>query len=266
MMQRLMLEFKLVTTPSRGSITIGVLFYEGRERPYDEQLAREINRYQVVPREPDYEPGPPRNIQQLIEDFIRTPIRRERLGQAFAVPLRTRLDYTATARRSMLIPELPHVFTDPPYAAEMHRPLDNSVFGDAISTGLANLERLRYLRLNDPHTAIDDVNQMSNLIAAGLQVPQELLSPPVPVEPVTTMADVPSWLRAGVWVRSNSKDLFAQVIETENNVLIQGPFVRIKHWRGASAGMPLRLFLRHWVQGEKPPEPLSRYERIIRGI
>ena len=255
-------------TSVRGEITLGVRFYDDREHPYDERLAREIQRYQVVPREPEPERGPPRSIQQIVEDFIYSPISRERIGQALAAPLRARLDYTATARRSLLIPELPRsLVVDPPYASGVHRPLDNSVFGDSLMTGLANLEQFNSeFSRADLHTALDNIHHMSLAFAGMLQVPQELLAPPVPVEPSVTMADVPSWLKVGVWVRSNSKDLFAQVLEIEDNILIRGPFVRIKHWRSSSAGVPLKLFLNHWVQCEKPPEPLNRYERIIRGI
>jgi hypothetical protein len=235
-----------------GEITLGVQFYDDRERPYDENLAREVQRYQVVQREPEPERGPPRSIQQLLEDFINTPITRVRVGQAFAAPIRNRLDYVSTARRSMLV-------LDPPYDFRMHRQLDNARLGDAVHQPLP-------LSQESLHTALEDIAQISRMFADILQVPQELLQPPVPVEPLSTMADVPKWLKAGVWVKSNSKDSFAQVLEIEDNVMINGPFVRIKHWRSCSVGVPLKLFLSHWVQCEKPTEPLSRYERIIRGI
>jgi hypothetical protein len=241
-----------LTRDRHGEITLGVQFYEDRERPYDENLTKEVQRYQVVPREPEPEPGPPRSIQQLIEDFVNTPITRVRFGQAVAAPIRNRLDYVSTARRSILV-------LDPPYDFRVHHPLDNALLGDAVHHPLP-------LSQESLHTALDDPTQVGRLFAERLQVPQQLLQSPVPVDPLPTMADVPTWLKAGVWVKSNSKDSFAQVLEIEDNVMINGPFVCIKHWRSSSVGLPLRLFLTNWTQCEKPAEPLSRYERIIKGI
>lgn len=239
-------------TLNRGAITLGVQFYYDRERPYDERLAREIQWYQVVPREPEPEPTPPRSFDQIINDCINSPISRVRLGQSMAAPLRNRLDYTATARRTFLA-EIPNVVADPPYSSGIHSPLSNDQYGDSFAQDLANLQRT---------------------IAAGLQVPEELLSGhrrdvsmgcSVRQPKTATLQDVPKWIKPGVWV--TCKDMYATIEEIFDEAVIREPLVKFKLWRRAAvAALPLGAFLSNWVQCEKPADPTSRYERIIKGI
>jgi hypothetical protein len=176
-------------------ITLGVQFYEDRDSTYDEQLARETHSYRVVPREPDPDPRPPRDIHQILEEYINTPPGRVPLGHAFANPIRRGIDYVSTARRSMIL-------MDPPYDYGIHRPLGNNILGGAVSHISAIQTPLDRGAIR---TIEDEVTEMGRLIALGLQVPEELLSRPE--IPPSTMADVPDWLRVGVWVKS--KDTFA---------------------------------------------------------
>lgn len=241
-----------LTRDRLGSITLGVQFYDDRGSPYDERLTREVEAYRVLPLDPDSEPNPLRSLDQVIHDSINSPILRREFGHPWANPIRRNIDYVSTARRSILV-------VDPPYDYGVHQPLDNAQFGDAVRS----LASLRPFSREDLLTTEAQVEHMGRMIASGLQVPQELLNPPT--HPTTTMADVPEWLRVGVWVKC--KNLIAVVEEIEDSVLIRGPFVRIKFWRKLNGeGMPLRIFIKNWVQCEKPPDPLSRYERILKGI
>jgi len=253
-------------TNNRGTITLGVQFYEDREQPYNEQLAREVLGYRVIPREPEPE-RPIRSIRQILDEYISTPPGRVRIGHAFAAPIRNRLDYVSSARRTFLVPDLPstpNVVHDPPYSDAMHRPLGNDQIGDALSH-LTHFEQQTPFRHEDLLSVEQEVGHMSNLIARGLQVPEELLSPPPPPPVIPA---IPNWLKPGAWARRD--DQYVEVTRIYELLTPEPPepTVHFKLWRANAPLQTLKLrdFLRFFTHCEKPKEPTSRYERIIKGI
>ena len=102
---------------NRTEYILTIQFSDDRDGPHNPALKRvECRRTNLPPREEEEEP---------VREFDGR-VRRE-WGHSWANPIRTRLDYVATSRRTFLvelsppntpIPEVSSVVVDPPYAAE----------------------------------------------------------------------------------------------------------------------------------------------------
>lgn len=220
----------VAVTSTRDSCTVVIQFHDDRDGPNDPRIRGEIESW-LVPESPQEIGITARTRDELISLAIGTPIRQRAVPQ-YSNPIRRNRDYTAVARRTFLVDQLPDpdtlLVTDPP-----DRGMGGAEFG------------------SDIHNSI---GEMSRLIYQGLGVPSELLGVPL---------EAPTWLTVGAWVQHKQGD-FAEVSKLE----IAPPHiitrVYLKLWRTQAPVQSLSLgdFLRNWVSCERPPEPTTRYERI----
>lgn len=220
-------------TSTRDSCVVVVQFRDDQDGPYDDQIRREIRNWLEVPSEPQEALGNPGRAE-LNSFAIGTPIRRREVVPSRANPLRRGLDYVSTARQTLLLEDLPRVVTDPPYASPT---IDQENVTSSILRG--NIERI--VRLAEERGLICRIDEL--------------------VEGTPN-----SWLKPGVWVQY--KNSFAEVTQVEWLVPSSGIRVFFKLWgvQVPVQSLPLVDFLKTWAQCEKPVEPLSRYQRILKGF
>ena len=223
-------------TSTRNECLVAVQFRDDQDGPSDYRLRSEIESWLVLPEPPREEPNAPLlSRDELISLAIGTPIQRRAVPQ-FSNPIRRNRDYTAVARRTFLVQDLPdsmsYAVLNPPYDSSV---MSNDQVGDAVSNNLA---------------------EMTRRVAQGLILPTDLVTG-VPQE-------VPGWLKAGVWVTSKSE--YAKVTKVEGTSGV-GVRVSLKLWRVQEVRtFLLGVFLSFWTQCEKPADPPSRYERILRNL
>lgn len=230
-------------TSTRDSCVVVIQFRDDQDGPYDHRLRREIESWIVEPEPTQETRIDPQTRDELISRAIGTPIQRRMVPQNWN-PIRRNIDYTAVARRTFLVEDIPRIVSDPPYASA---PLDQGNVGSAVSSPESLGESLQ------EGIAITQ-------LAAELGVPSRNWGPP--------LMGIPPWLKLGVWVRY-SKDTFAEVVKIESaGDAVGGAHVFFKLWRIKAPVQSLCLidFQKNWVPCERPIEPLSRYKRILKGF
>jgi hypothetical protein len=110
--------------------------------------------------------------------------------------------------------------------------------------------------LENPLSNDQFVDAVDAMMYANLRVPENMLTG-VPQE-------VPAWLKVGIWVTSKSK--YAEVTNIDGSSVV-GFRVSLKMWRvQESRTILLSVLLSYWTKCDKPVDPPSRYERILRGL
>ena len=165
-------------------------------------------------------------------------------------------------RRTLLVPE--------------DGPLDQGQFGDAVAH-LAAMGQQASIGIQGLASAFGMQSRQGNQgslqgyqgsTGLGLQGPQGVQGP-IGWQGVSNPQDniqVPEWLKPGVWAKS--KDSYIEVISVHIEPVLWGPTVKFKFWRrgDSTQSLVLRKFLATFTQCEKPADPTSRYDRIMKGI
>jgi hypothetical protein len=228
----------------RDPIFLEVQFGEDRDGPNDPRLTDEIGDHRRVqpPAPPPVPPDPERtrrSFRDILSDLISNPWSRSRVSQSMAAPIRSRLDYVSSGRRTLLVSDF--------------GPLDQGQVGDALSAGLIGYQ--------------GPINSFGIQGLQGVQGVQGALGYQGAVQGfIRTRIEAPEWLKPGVWARRGSD--YIKVDEVCDAQYLWEPAVRFKFWRVSTPPQTMKLssFLESFIQCEKPEEPTSRYERIIKGI
>jgi hypothetical protein len=235
----------------RDPIFLEVQFGEDREGPNDPRITGEIRDHRRV--QPPAPPDPERTLRsfrEILEDLIRSPWSRSRVSQSMAAPIRSRLDYVSSGRRTLLVTDA--------------GPLDQGQFGDALSAGLIGYQgSIGSFGIQGPQGVQGGLGQ-GNQGLGGVQ--GAIGSQGVAQGFTRTRIEAPEWLKPGVWARRGSD--YIKVDEVCNAQYLWEPAVRFKFWRMSTPPQTMKLssFLESFTQCEKPLDPTSRYERIIKGI
>lgn len=240
----------------RDPILLEIQFGEDRDGPYDSRITSEIGDCRrVLPPSPPEPEQPRRGFREILSDFIRSPRSRSELSQAMAAPLRARLDYTSSARRTLIteLPGIEHTYSEV-------TPLDQGQIGSTVQQGIAHLSALG--------------RQIGFQGAVGVQGYQGAVGVQGPIGWQGSQGtrlrkeDIPEWLKPGVWAKRGNFDIYVEVESIDSNLALWEPTIRLKFWRSNTTpqNTGLRDFIRDFAQCEKPTDPPSRYKRIIKGI
>jgi hypothetical protein len=261
------LSVEVVRSEYREPIFLEVQFGEDRDGPYDPSITREIgDNRQVSPTAPPEPERPGRSLREIIEELVATPLGRIRIGRTMAAPIRSRLDYVSQARHTLLAPEIPN---EPAYS-DVPRPLDQGRVGDA----LAHLAAIGNQGAHEQRW-YGPVGQQGSVGYQGLTGVQGAIGyQGTPgwqgnQGPRLRKEDIPEWLKPGVWAKNKlGNDIYVEVESIDSDLVLWEPTIRLKFWRVCTPpqNIGLRSFLQSFTQCEKPADPTSRYERIIKGV
>lgn len=159
---------------------------------------------------------------------------RHRLGLAMAQPLRSRIDYQATARRTFLVEQLPEgslpVYDrDPEVGAAPRRITFNDEGRDANGSPVSDDPPLRFRRVRQG------------------QDPFEL----------------PPWVQPGVWVWfKQDHERISRIVAVED----EGKYIRIHNWRRQPEEevVSAEWLVQFREQCPTPKEPIPRFDRVLK--